>query len=107
MAPQADEVHIESLGQLSQSSADVAEADDKERLAAEFVLALGEIADHPPPDRFPWLSRASGRRRLKASISDIACSATARALTPRALASRMPRFASSLRGNWSVPAPID
>ena len=50
MAPQADEVHIEGLGQLGQSSADVAQADDEERLAAELVLALGEIADHPPPD---------------------------------------------------------
>ena len=49
MAPQPDDAHIEGLGQLGQSSADVPQADDKKRLAAELVLALGKIADHAPP----------------------------------------------------------
>jgi hypothetical protein len=35
------------------------------------------------------------------------CSETARALTPRALASRTPCCLSDSRENWSVPAPID
>jgi hypothetical protein len=49
MAPQPDDMHLEGLGQLGQSFADVPQADDKERLAAELVLALGKIADHAPP----------------------------------------------------------
>ena len=37
----------------------------------------------------------------------MACSATALALTPLALASRMPRAFRASRENWSVPALID
>ena len=61
----------------------------------------------PRQTRRAWLSRASGSRRARARISDIACSATARAFTPAALASRMPRAASAALSNWSVPEPID
>jgi len=42
------------------------------------------------------LSRASGNRRASARISDIACSDTALALTPAALASRMPALRQNL-----------
>ena len=61
----------------------------------------------PRQTRRAWWSRASGSRRARARISDIACSATARAFTPAALASRMPRAASCPWSNWSVPEPID
>ena len=44
-----------------------------------------------------WLSRAKCSWRDIARISDIACSATARALTPCALASRMPAALSASR----------
>ena len=37
----------------------------------------------------------------------MACSDTARAFTPAALARRTPRAASSALSNWSVPEPID
>jgi hypothetical protein len=40
-------------------------------------------------------------------MSAMTCSETARALTPRALASRTPFCFSASRENWSVPAPID
>ena len=54
-----------------------------------------------------WLSRASGRRRATARISAIACSATARALTPAALASRTLFAASCSLEYWSMPELID
>src|SRR6516225_9279508 len=50
IAPQPDDAHIEGFGQLGEASADLPEADDKEHLAAELVLPLGEIADHAAPD---------------------------------------------------------
>src|SRR5208283_3306646 len=40
------------FGELGEASADLPEADDKERLAAELVLALRGIADHAAPDPF-------------------------------------------------------
>ena len=61
MAPQADDVHVEGLGQLRQSSANVPQPDDKERLAAEFVLTLGEIAHHPPPDALALVVTGLGK----------------------------------------------
>ena len=54
-----------------------------------------------------WLSRASGSRREMASISAMACSATARALTPLALHRRTPLAASCSFEYWSMPAEID
>ena len=45
--------------------------------------------------------------RFRASISAMACSATACALTPAALARRMPCARSSSRSYWSMPALID
>ena len=54
-----------------------------------------------------WLSRASGRRRATARISAIACSATATALTPAALASRTFFAASCSLEYWSMPELID
>ena len=50
MAPQTDDVHVKGLGQPDQTPADVAEADDQQRLAGKLILALGEIADHTAPD---------------------------------------------------------
>ncbi len=61
----------------------------------------------PRQTRCAWLSRASGSRRANARISAIACSDTARAFTPAALARRTPRAASCVLSNWSVPEPID
>ena len=54
-----------------------------------------------------WLSRASGSRRATARISASACSATARALTPAALASRMFFAPSCSLEYWSMPELID
>lgn len=54
-------MHVKGLGQLRQSSANVPEADDKERLAAEFVLSLGEIADHPPTDALALVVTGLGK----------------------------------------------
>src|SRR5216683_2426970 len=49
-APQPDDAHLEGLGKPGKASADVAQADDQQRLAAEFILAPREIADHLAPD---------------------------------------------------------
>src|SRR5207302_7430333 len=50
IAPQADDAHIEGLGEARQAAADIPKTDDEQRLAAELILALCEIADHLPPD---------------------------------------------------------
>ena len=54
-----------------------------------------------------WLSRASGRRRATARMSAIACSATARALTPAALAKRTFFAPSCSLEYWSMPEEMD
>ena len=68
-------------------------------------LAISEIM----PRHLPavWLSRPCGIWRAIASISAIACSATARSLEPCALASRTPAVVSASREYWSSPALID
>ena len=50
IAAQPDHPHVERLGQPGETAADIAEADDQQRLAAKLVLALGEISDHAAPD---------------------------------------------------------
>jgi hypothetical protein len=50
IAAEADHIHPERLRQLRQPSADPAQAHDQHRLALEFVLALGQVADHAAPD---------------------------------------------------------
>src|SRR5690242_755884 len=107
IASQPDHAHLKGLGKPGKAPADIAEADDQQRLAAELVLALGGIADHAAPEAPCLVVARLGKPPAQGEIRAIACSATARALTPRALARRMPRRASSSRGNWSVPAPID
>ena len=49
IAPDADDAHVERLGELGQPRADAAEADDQQRLAAELVLARGDLGDHAAP----------------------------------------------------------
>jgi len=52
VAADADHAHVERLGKLREPAADLSEADDQQRLAAEFVLSLREVADHTAPDPF-------------------------------------------------------
>ena len=47
--PQPDDAHIEGFGKLGKATANLSQTDDKERLGAEFVLPLREIADHATP----------------------------------------------------------
>jgi hypothetical protein len=42
IAPQPDDAHIEGFGELGEASADLPQADDKERLVAELILPLGD-----------------------------------------------------------------
>jgi hypothetical protein len=44
VAAYADDAHVERFGELRQPAADLSEADDQQRLAAELVLALREVA---------------------------------------------------------------
>jgi hypothetical protein len=48
----ADNAHVERLGELRKPAAGLSEADDQQRLAAELVLSLREVADHTAPDPF-------------------------------------------------------
>jgi hypothetical protein len=50
IAPQPDDAHIEGFGELGEASANLPQADDRERLAAELILPLRGIADHAAPD---------------------------------------------------------
>jgi hypothetical protein len=43
---------VERHGEPREPAADLSEADDQQRLAAEFVLSLREVADHTAPDPF-------------------------------------------------------
>ena len=56
---------------------------------------------------FAWLSRAMGNSRLTASTSAMACSETAFAFTPAALARRTPRSRKAGWAYWSTPALMD
>ena len=49
IAADADDLHVEGLGELGEMAADAAHADDQQGLAAQLVLALGEVADHAAP----------------------------------------------------------
>src|SRR5204862_6341134 len=49
IAPQADDAHVEGLGETREAAPDISEADDEQCLAVELVLALREVADHLPP----------------------------------------------------------
>src|SRR5581483_4507361 len=49
IALEADHAHAESLGEPRQTSADAAEPDDDQRLAAELVLPLRQVGDHAAP----------------------------------------------------------
>jgi hypothetical protein len=44
VAADADHPHVERLGELREPAADLSEADDQQRLAAEFVLSLRDVA---------------------------------------------------------------
>ncbi len=46
MSTFSDHAHVERLGELREPAADLSEADDQQRLAAEFVLTLRDVADH-------------------------------------------------------------
>ena len=46
----ADHLHSECLAEHREMAADTAHADHQHGLAAEFVLALGQVADHAAPD---------------------------------------------------------
>ena len=67
VAPQADHPHVEGLGETREAAADIAEPDDEQRLAAELVLALRQVADHPAPDALclvvARLGQAAGQRQ--------------------------------------------
>ncbi len=52
VAAQPEDTHLERLGKAGEASADIAEADDQQCLAAELVLAPVGIADHAAPDAF-------------------------------------------------------
>ena len=70
IAAETDNVHVEGFGQTRQASANAPEADDDQRLAAEFVLALRQIADHAAPDFsrlvVARLGQAAGKRQNQA-----------------------------------------
>ena len=54
------------VGELRPPAADLSEAYDEQRLAAEFVLSLREVADRTALDPFPSsLSRTSGSQRAR------------------------------------------
>ena len=48
VAADADHAHLERLGELRQPAADLSETDDQQRLAAELVLSLREVARRLP-----------------------------------------------------------
>src|SRR5262249_31150430 len=48
--PQPDNAHIEGFGELGKASADLPQTHHKERLGAQLVLALGEVANHAAPN---------------------------------------------------------
>ena len=53
VAADADHAHVERLGELREPAADLSEADDQQRLAAEFVLSPREVANHTAPGSVP------------------------------------------------------
>ena len=53
------------VGELRPPAADLSEAYDEQRLAAEFVLSLREVADRTALDPLPSLSRTSGSQRAR------------------------------------------
>jgi hypothetical protein len=65
IAPQPDDAHIEGFSELGETAADLPQADDKKRLAAELVLPPGGIADHATPDALclvvPRLGKSAGQ----------------------------------------------
>ena len=61
VAPQPDHPHVECLGELREASANVAEPDDQQGLAAEFVLARRQVADHAAPDALPLIVAGLGQ----------------------------------------------
>src|SRR6185437_5599136 len=60
VAADPDDAQVEGTGELRQAAADPAKADNQQRLAAEFVLALGPLTDHPAPEMSPLVVTGLG-----------------------------------------------
>ena len=96
-----DDLHAERLGAPGHLAADVAEADDAQDLALQFVAQEFLLL---PFARFrrgaaPGTERAS--ERMKASV----CSATATALPPGVFITTTPRAVAASQSTLSTPTP--
>ena len=94
-----DDAHLEAAGPPGDRLADLAEADDAQRLAAQ--LAAGEAARSHSPVRTD--ASAAGTWRSSASISAMVCSAAAMVLPVGALTTITPARVAAARSIRSVP----
>ena len=95
-----DHAHAHGLGQHGELGADVAVADDAERLAAHLVGADRALV--PAAARAPTVDLGK-MRRISMTISAIVSSATERVLENGALKTGMPMARQAARSTWLVP----